>query len=60
MTSDHARSGELDVSLLERLFDRSIYSPKNYKISQKPFTNLVKVRIYICSGLLSLLFLGLT
>ena len=47
VTSDYARSGELDVSLLERLFDRSVYSPRNDALHTKPFTNLVKVGLFL-------------
>lgn len=42
VTSEAARSGELDVSLLERLFEQPIYSSKS-QVFPRPFTNLVKV-----------------
>ncbi|KAL7417001.1 P-loop containing nucleoside triphosphate hydrolase protein [Mrakia frigida] len=41
VTSEAARSGELDVSLLERLFEQPIYSSKS-QVFPRPFTNLVK------------------
>jgi hypothetical protein len=56
VTSDAARAAELDVSLLERLFERPIYADNpqarsrmsrntlNQNPTYKPFTNLVKVR----------------
>jgi hypothetical protein len=57
VTSDAARAAELDVSLLERLFERPIYADNPQARSRmsrntlnhqnptyKPFTNLVKVR----------------
>jgi hypothetical protein len=57
VTSEAARSAELDVSLLERLFERPLYaeypqtrsvtfvnSPGRQNSNFVPFTNLVKVR----------------
>jgi hypothetical protein len=57
VTSEAARSAELDVSLLERLFERPLYaeypqmrsmvftnSPGCQNANFTPFTNLVKVR----------------
>jgi len=57
VTSEAARSAELDVSLLERLFERPLYaeypharsiifanSPGRQNSNFIPFTNLVKVR----------------
>jgi hypothetical protein len=49
VTSDAARDAELDVSLLQRLFDRPVYAihaenPSAYTPSRfRPYTNLVKV-----------------
>lgn len=52
VASEAARAAELDVSLLERLFERPLYSghrkdrdgsTTDYQISDIPFTNLVKV-----------------
>ncbi|KAG5728201.1 hypothetical protein E4T56_gene19064 [Termitomyces sp. T112] len=54
VTSDKARTGELDISLLERLFERPLYADHPYARSRGtlkpisevfkfiPFTNLVK------------------
>lgn len=51
VTSDAARKAELDVSLLERLFDRPVYSRYRNAVPQmsgssvyRPFKNLVRVR----------------
>ncbi|KAK0463235.1 helicase MOV-10 [Desarmillaria tabescens] len=39
--SDHCRSNDLDISLLERLFERPLYTNEQCSI-YKPFVNLVK------------------
>ncbi|KAK0236940.1 P-loop containing nucleoside triphosphate hydrolase protein [Armillaria nabsnona] len=39
--SDHCRSNDLDISLLERLFERTLYTNEQSSI-YKPFVNLVK------------------
>ena len=65
VTSEKARAGELDISLLERLFERPLYADHVQARSRMqkvalhaepptfiPFTNLVKV----CQSLVSMLF----
>jgi hypothetical protein len=52
VTSEEARTGELDVSLLERLFERPLYTAKKGNSltlmpSLAPYTNLVKVRVIL-------------
>ncbi|KAJ7855002.1 P-loop containing nucleoside triphosphate hydrolase protein [Mycena olivaceomarginata] len=42
VTSDAARDAELDVSLLQRLFDRPVYAEKAVPSRFRPYTNLVK------------------
>lgn len=57
VASDAARTGELDISLLERLFERPLYMdhpqarskmrskpPRSEIFKFKPFSDLVKVR----------------